>query len=68
MGNQLSTCCGLCPRDDDGDTTGDSSHGDGGGYGHYGESDGQGGYSDGVYGDDTAPLIRYESYIRTCNP
>ena len=68
MGNQLATCCGLCPRGDndgDGDTTGgDSSYGGAdssggsGHYGHYGESGGQGVYDDGVFGDDTAPLIR----------
>ena len=74
MGNQLATCCGLCPRDGDSDGHGDSSHGDGSsGYGHYGESGGQGsGYDEGVFSDDTAPLIRYncklqvKTVVRSC--
>ena len=54
MGNQLTTCCGLCPRENDADN--DSGSDDG--YGHYGESDGHGSHNQGLLGDDTSPLIR----------
>jgi len=61
MGNQLTTCCGLCPRDEGGDSSYEDTEESS--CGHCGESGGQGGNDDGVFGDDTSPLIRDGSGI-----
>jgi len=65
MGNQLTTCCGLCPRENEAD---DDDSGSFDGCGHCGESDGHGSHNQGLLGDDTSPLIRDGSGIARNGP